>query len=92
MRNMTLFAICVILVISFSVSFGIAGTFIDDFTDPAKTEATWEAIHRDWILKGGTYSSPGAAGLTQDPITLLPIEVEDGSIRNICAPSPWRGR
>ncbi len=80
MRNMTLFAICVILVISFSVSFGIAGTFIDDFTDPAKTEATWEVIHRDWILKNDTYSAPGAAGLTQDPITLLPIEVEDGMV------------
>jgi len=64
----------------FYISSGFAGTFIDDFSDPAGTKATWEVIHRDWIMKDGYYWAPGKAGLTQDPITLLPFEVEDGIV------------
>jgi len=68
-----------ILILS-CVSSGFAGTFIDDFSDSAATEATWEVIHGEWVVKDGYYWAPGEAGLTQDPITLLPFEVEDGMV------------
>lgn len=58
----------------------LAGEFIDDFEDPAKTEAMWEVIQRDWVVQDGYYWAPGEAGLTEDPISLLDIEVEDGMI------------
>ena len=61
-------------------SAGLCGTFIDDFSDASTTESTWEVVHRDWIVADGTYSSPGEGGLTQCPISLLPIEVEDGMV------------
>jgi hypothetical protein len=57
-----------------------AGVFIDDFEDSAKTEAMWEVIHRDWVVQDGYYWAPGEAGLTEDPISLLDIEVEDGMV------------
>ena len=56
------------------------GIFIDDFEDPAKTEAMWEVIQRDWVVQDGYYWAPGKAGLTEDPIALLDIEVEDGMV------------
>ena len=61
-------------------AYSFAGEFFDDFEDTEKTETTWEVIHRDWEIKGGAYFAPGAAGLTQDAISLLPIEVEDGMV------------
>ena len=78
MSKATIF--CVVIFIFLCVSSGFAGTFIDDFSNPAETKAMWEVIHRDWVIKDGYYWSPGKAGLTQDPITLLPIEVEDGMV------------
>ena len=64
----------------FCISSGFAGTFIDDFSAPAETKATWKIIHRDWVVEDGYYWAPGEAGLTQCPITLLPFEVEDGMV------------
>ena len=70
-----------VLVFTFwGISSGFAGTFVDDFSDPATTKATWEVIHRDWVVKDGYYWAPGKAGLTQFPISLLPFEVEDGMV------------
>ena len=77
-RNLSLATMSLIALTCATTSF--AGEFFDDFQDKAKSEAVWEVIHREWILKGGTYSAPGAAGLTQDPVTLLPITAEDGMI------------
>jgi hypothetical protein len=59
---------------------GLCGTFVDDFSNAAVTESTWEVLYRDWVVADGAYSAPGEAGLTQCPISLLPIEVEDGMV------------
>ena len=58
----------------------LAGVFFDDFSDPGKTEAMWEIVHRDWVVQDGYYWAPGANGLTECPVTLLDIEVEDGMV------------
>ena len=59
---------------------GVCGTFVDDFSSAAVTESTWEVLYRDWVVADGVYSAPGQAGLTQCPISLLPIDVEDGMV------------
>jgi hypothetical protein len=77
MRKVSLLVFTLIYICPVSI---LAGVFIDDFENPAKTEAMWEVIQRDWVVQDGYYWAPGADGLTEDAIALLDIEVEDGMV------------
>ena len=78
MRVMTtLFSFVFVFVCAGSI---LSGEFFDDFENPAKSEAIWEVVQREWIFQDGYCWAPGEAGLATIPVLLLDIHAEDGMV------------